>query len=319
MEAEDRRAWGGQIPPPDFEAWVRRHFGAGIARHFLEPYNRKLWQVPLTELTPEWAEWAVPVPTSDEVRAAAGGEKIPFGYNPIFFYPREGGIGSLARALAKGVLHLHLEEKVVEVDLARRRVTTARGRRFFYEHLLSTAPLPELLRMCKGIPPSLAEAGERLRCVGVCIFNIGLSRPGSPEPHWIYFPGRTFPFYRVGFTHNFSPASAPEGCQSLYVEVSRPPGGKRGCRSLWEEVRAGLVRAGIMEKGEKPQVLNILHVPYAYVLYDRHRERVLPPLLRELGKLGISSIGRYGAWEYSTMEDALAQGRAAAMGLRRRP
>jgi len=319
LNAQDRRAWAGQIPPPDFGAWVRHHFGAGISRHFLEPYNRKLWRVSLSELTAEWAEWAVPVPTSEQVRAVAEGRgEETFGYNPVFFYPRQGGIGSLAHALAGEVLHLHLGEKAVEVDLTRRRVTTARGRHFYFEHLVSTAPLTELLRICKGIPPSLSEAGEKLRCVSVCIFNVGLSRPGPAGPHWIYFPGRTFPFYRAGFTHNFSPTSAPEGCQSLYVEVSQPPGGTGGCRPRWEEVRRGLVKAGVMERGEKPEVLDVIHVPCAYVIYDRHRQNVLPAIHRELGGMGILSIGRYGSWEYSTMEDALAQGREAARRLGRR-
>ncbi len=318
LEAEDRRSWGGSIPPADFGAWVRHYFGAGISRHFLEPYNRKLWQVPLSQLGTDWAEWAVPVPTARQVREAADGSgRARFGYNPVFYYPREGGIGSLAQAMAREVVHLHLGEKAVEVDLARKRVTTARGRRFHFEHLISTAPLTSLLQMCKGISPSMAEAGEKLRYVSVCVFNIGLSRPGNHLSHWTYFPEKGFPFYRVGFAHNFAPSGVPPGSQSLYVEVSRRPGSSGGCRSLWKDVNEGLVRAGIMQRGERPSMLDVLQIPCAYVLYDRHRASVLPHLHQELRRLGVRSIGRYGAWEYSTMEDAIAQGREEAMRLRR--
>jgi protoporphyrinogen oxidase len=318
LEAEDRKSWAGQIPPGDFASWIRYHFGPGIARHFLEPYNRKMWQVPLADLDTSWAEWAVPVPTGEEITAAATGDPtLSFGYNPVFFYPKEGGIGRLVEALADESFRLHLGEKVVEIDLARRKAVTARGRRFFFEKLISTAPLTELLRVCKGISPSMVEAGEGLRYVSVCVFNIGLSRPGPTAPHWIYFPGRTYPFYRVGFASNFCPATVPEGCQSLYVEVSRRPDSGRTCHDLWDDVRAGLVRAGIMHKGEEPAVLDIINIPCAYVLYDRHRSRVLPHIHRELQQLGIHSIGRYGTWEYSTMEDALVQGRETARKLRR--
>jgi len=319
LEAEDRKSSGGP-PPANFAAWIRRHFGAGIARHFLEPYNRKMWRIPLGELTAGGADWAVPLPTSEQIReAAGGGDPGAFGYNPVFFYPRRGGIGSLARTLAEGVLHLHLGEKVVEVDLGRRRVLTATGRTFHFERLVSTAPLPELLRMTKGLAPSFVEAGEGLRFVSVCVFNVGLRRPGPAGRHWIYYPSRSFPFYRVGFAHNIDPSGTPKGSQSLYVEVSHRPDAPGSCRGIWEEVRQGLVRAGLMEPGEKPEVLDVIHIPYAYVLYDRHRERVLPSLLQELERRGVFSIGRYGAWEYSTMEDALAQGRAAAGRLNRRP
>jgi len=39
---------------------------------------------------------------------------------------------------------------------------------------------------------------------------------------------------------------------------------------------------------------------------------VLPGILRELESRGVHSIGRYGAWEYGTMEDALWQGMEAS-------
>jgi protoporphyrinogen oxidase len=318
LEADGRKSWGSRLPPEDFGAWLRYHFGAGIARHFLEPYNRKMWQVPLEELVPEWAEWAVPVPTVEQVRAAADrGADRSLGYNPLFYYPRAGGIGSLARAMAREVTGLHLGQKVVEVDLRRRRVRTREGRTFYFERLISTVPLPELLRMTKGISPSTVEAGEKLRHVSVCVFNVGLSRPGPAEPHWIYFPDGKVPFYRVGFTLNFSPSSGPTSSTSLYVEVSRRPGDP-GCRRLWGEVRAGLEKVGLMKEGEKPAVVDVIQIPYAYVLYDRWRFRVLPGIFEQLESRGVSSLGRYGAWEYSTMEDALLQGREAARRLRRR-
>src|SRR5205807_2352997 len=39
----------------DFDALVHQRFGAGVARHFLVPYNRKLWQTDLKELAVAWA------------------------------------------------------------------------------------------------------------------------------------------------------------------------------------------------------------------------------------------------------------------------
>jgi protoporphyrinogen oxidase len=53
-------------------------------------------------------------------------------------------------------------------------------------------------------------------------------------------------------------------------------------------------------------------IPYAYVIHDRHRRALLPELRAHLERHGIQSVGRYGGWEYSAMEDALWQGRQAA-------
>jgi hypothetical protein len=55
-------------------------------------------------------------------------------------------------------------------------------------------------------------------------------------------------------------------------------------------------------------VSDVKDLRYAYVLFDRHRARVLPAILAELERLGIYSIGRYGRWEHTSMEDAIGQG-----------
>jgi protoporphyrinogen oxidase len=55
-----------------------------------------------------------------------------------------------------------------------------------------------------------------------------------------------------------------------------------------------------------------LDIPCAYVIYD-HQHRDIVTTAREfLIEHDIHSIGRYGAWEYSGMEDAIWQGKLTA-------
>jgi protoporphyrinogen oxidase len=301
------------VVPGDFEGWLQHHFGEGIVRHFLGPYNRKMWRVPLRRVDPAWAAWAVPVPTPAQIQEAARpGAELRLGYNTVFEYPRTGGIGVLAAALARGDFRLHLGEKVVGVDLWRRRAETLSGRTWDFERLVSTAPLPELVRLTRGLPPGVVAAAEKLRCVQICVANVGIARPARTDAHWCYFPEAAYPFYRVGVSTNFAPANAPRGHHALYVEATLPFGARAGCQELWPRLRRGLERAGFLEPGEELATLDLIHVPHAYVLYDRHRARALPEILAALAERGVHSIGRYGAWEYSAMEDALAQGRETA-------
>ncbi len=312
LEAVGRKE-AGAATPGDFEGWLRHHFGEGIVKHFLGPYNRKMWRVPLRRIDPAWATWAIPVPTPAQVRASGSpGVDLRLGYNPLFYYPRSGGVGVLARALARGNMRLHLDEKVVGIDLGRRRAETLSGRSWEFDRLVSTMPLPELLRLTRGLSPAMAAAAERLRCVSICVANIGLARPAAHKAHWFYFPEPAYPFYRVGLTTNVAPAMAPPGCHILSVEATLPLGGRTGCRERWGGIRRGLERAGLLGRGEEPAVVDFVHVPYAYVLYDRDRAKLLPGILRELESRGVHSIGRYGAWEYGTMEDALWQGAETA-------
>ena len=38
----------------DFESWIGARFGEGVARHFMLPYNRKIWARDLKRMSCEW-------------------------------------------------------------------------------------------------------------------------------------------------------------------------------------------------------------------------------------------------------------------------
>ena len=55
-----------------------------------------------------------------------------------------------------------------------------------------------------------------------------------------------------------------------------------------------------------------LRLSPAYVIYDKDRAKALPQISAWLAEKGIQSIGRYGAWKYSFMEEAVKEGLEAA-------
>jgi protoporphyrinogen oxidase len=307
-------------PKPEersFKQWILESLGEGFAKHFMVPFNEKLWQVPLDELTSDWVSWLVPKPElKDVINGALGIKDKAFGYNPSFLYPAQGGIGALPNAFLAGVKDIVYGCELVEVDTVRRRAVFQDGRTEHYETLVSTMPVPELVRRCAGLPPAIREAAAGLRCVSVYNVNLGVAREKVSDKHWIYFPERAFPFYRAGFPMNFSPASGRPGCSSLYVEISHRPEQITPPAELIRQVREGLERAGIFRPDDEIVVADVKDIRYAYVLFDRHRARALPAVLAELESRGIHSIGRYGRWEHTSMEDAIAQGRDLAGKLR---
>lgn len=302
-----------------FKQWILESLGEGFAKHFMVPFNEKLWQVPLEELTSDWVSWLVPKPNlTDVINGALGIKDKAFGYNPSFLYPRRGGIGTLPRALLAGVKDIVYGSELAEVDTARRRAVFHDGRVEFYETLVSTIPVPELVRRCTDLPAAIREAADGLRFVSVYNVNLGVARERVSDKHWIYFPEREYPFYRAGFPMNVSPALGRPGCSSLYVEVSHRPEDVTPPAELIRQIRLGLERAGILQPDDEILVADVKDIRYAYVLFDRHRARALPAILAELEARGIHSIGRYGRWEHTSMEDAIAQGKQLAERLRSR-
>src|SRR5262249_13720187 len=152
------------------------------------------------------AAWSIPRPTVEEVvRGALGSEVRGLGYNPTFLYPRRGGIGVIARALAERCGEIRLGRTVRRVDLVAHRLGRDDGETLDYERLISTMPLDALLgALAPARVPILRDAMGRLRAVSVISFNFGVDRAHVLPAHWVYFPEPEFPFYRVGSPTTYS-------------------------------------------------------------------------------------------------------------------
>jgi len=297
-----------------FPDWARAQFGSTLAGIFMIPYNRKLFIHPLDEMETSWTSWSVPRPTLREIRLIAAGGKAPsFGYNATFFYPRSGGIEVLPQMLARGQeKRIRTGAPVRKVDAFKKTVRTEGGEEIPFRYLVNTMPLPDFIGLCDGLDPGLADAGHGFRhssVLGVCL---GLDGPLLRDEHWIYFPGPDLPFYRVGFPSNFSRDAAPAGCGSLYAEASHIPGKLPDADFLVEAVMRSLKENGIIGDGTKIAARLDLTIPCAYVFHDLYRAVNLELVLEGLRKVGILSVGRYGAWEYSGMQEAVEGGLAAA-------
>jgi protoporphyrinogen oxidase len=324
-----------------------------MAKYFFIPYNEKFWKMNLRELTPDWTSWSIPQPTMEEVlKGAAGFRYEQMGYNPSFLYPKRGGIELFTKAFLPHMRNVTFRKPVKAISMKDKRLFFESGEEAAYSTLISTCPLPHLLGLIEDLPRDLREAGEQLRYISVINLNLGISRDKVSDCHWIYFPEKEFPFYRVGFFSNISYALAPPGTSSLYVEITYLPSEMRSVENLpacggspalrpavlgrgepkcspsitdyglrndvvVKETVKGLIDCGILKLSDDIITAHIIHIPYAYVVYDQFRKENLPAILRFLRNEGIYSIGRYGAWEYSTMEGAILQGKWVAEKLNR--
>ncbi|PID56843.1 protoporphyrinogen oxidase [candidate division KSB3 bacterium] len=305
----------GTSLPQSFEHWVLQNFGAGVAKYFMFPYNRKLWQRPLSDLSADWVSWSIPRPSLEEfLNGALGIRNREFGYNANFFYPERGGIQQLPDAFAAALPQhrVHLEHKAVSLDLKQRRLIFEGNESCRFDALISSLPLPCLLDLIQDLPVAVSQARKQLRYISVYDINIGVKRPGVNDAHWIYFPEDVFPFYRVGFPVNFSQHVAPDGCSSMYVEVSTLPEKHLQEQTLLDDVFQGLQRCGILREDDDILVTDVQRIECAYVIHDHQRSSALEVILPFLSEQNIHSIGRYGAWEYNSMEGAILAGKHTA-------
>ncbi len=294
-----------------FEAWLVAQFGRGLYNEFFQPYNTKLYGVPLASLEAGPMVWTIPVDNRAAILDGADGAHQTRERRVRCLYPRgRAGIAAIAQAMAaRSTAPVHCGERVVAVDPVHRVVETASGRRVRYRELVNTLPLPQFIAMCRGTSASLRAAAATLDAAAITVVQLGLPERGPGlDAHWTYFPDADVPFYRLTRLERISPDLCPAGASALLLECAgdTPPD-----------------RARVLEVLQRLDVISspavdwygTLRIPNAYVLFRRGSGRVLQTLHAALEENGIRTIGRFGEWRYANIEQCVVSGLDAARAL----
>ena len=298
--------WGKGGAPANFQEMLYRKFGAGIAERFLIPYNEKLYACDLTTLDVDAMGRFFPYAEVDEI---IRNFRVPDNatYNATFTYPR-GGAFEYVKALKVGVPdeRVSLNEAVVGVDL-RRKVVRTTHREVAFEYLVSSVPFHRFLPMA-----GFADEARGLTWNKVLVFNLGFDRKGWEGAHWMYFPDRDLPFYRVGFYDNIFSSDR----MSLYVELGYAADAEVDVDAARAAVLRGLEKVGIVDGHTLVAEHHVVMDP-AYVHITKESNTLVSQMRAVLASRGAYSIGRYGGWTYCSIEDNIIEARELAETLGR--
>jgi protoporphyrinogen oxidase len=265
---------------PNFAEWVLAKFGAGVAKHFMNPYNFKVWSTPLEKMGYYWiAERVSVVDWRKAIETTLVPKTTDWGPNAKFGYPLHGG----TLGLWKGVLpflgdRVRYHKRAMSIDEEKREIEFADGTKRKYERLLSTMPIDALVsRLCHA-PEKVRAAAKTLLFNRLFSVGIGLKRPSPSDKNWIYFPNPKTPFYRMTYLSNYSPEIVPGADTSKYFAVltetsyssSSPSRGR-----LRQGVIDGLVAEGILQPSDLPliETVFLIHAGHAYPIPSTDRTK----------------------------------------------
>ncbi len=304
--------------PANFGEWIDAMFGPGLAEVFLRPYNAKVWAFPPEMMNTSWVGERVAVTDLGRVLHNLAFEKddLSWGPNHTFQFPKRGGTGAIWKACASRLPadRLQFNTRVQRIDMAQREVTTADGRKFHYDSLISTLSLRHLIQFTGQ--HALQPAADRgLLYSSSHIFGLGLR--GQPPPElatkcWMYFPESNCPFYRVTVFSNYSPHNVPDISQhwSLMAEVSESVHRPVNRAGLLEEVIQGALNTRLICSREEIVSTWVYRAEHGYPTPGLHRDPCLAEILPVFEREGIWSRGRFGAWKYevSNQDHSFMQG-----------
>lgn len=320
IEAHLARSTGRSPTPKNFKEWMYHRFGKGITEAYLLPYNEKIWKTPADQMAIDWVEGRVPdPPLEDVVRASLGVPTEGYTHQLHFLYPREGGIESLVRGLLPQVGRIRTAFRVTSIRKRGGAWIVSDGREELqYDRLVSTIPIPELIRALPDAPKDVRAAGESLTHRALVTVMLGLDRDAVNDLSWAYFPSPEDGWFnRISFPSNFSDRVAPAGNSSAVAEMTCDPGDavwSSADEALVDHVVAHADRMGIF-RGSEVRVSRVARTRYAYVVFDLAHRRNLDLVQAYAQRIGIELLGRFGQFDYINTDQVILRGLSLADAL----
>jgi protoporphyrinogen oxidase len=304
-----------ETPVKNYADWLYASFGRTFAENFPMQYTRKYHLTTAENMSTDWLGPRIYRPNLDEVLRGALSATAPNEhYITHFRYPSEGGFMCYLRKFVP-LGNLKLNHELVSIDPRIRELTFSNGVVTTYDSLVSSVPLPDLIRMIQGAPQDVVDASRRLACSTCVLVNIGVDREDISQAHMTYFYDEDICFTRLGFPSMLSARNAPPGTGSIQAEVYfsdkyRP---FTGAPEDWiEPVIKDLRRCGLLHENDKILSRKAMLLPYANIIFDLDRAAALKTVHGYLDDLGIAYCGRYGDWGYMWTDESFKSGELAA-------
>jgi len=262
----------------------------------------------------DWMSDRVMQPRIDQVLEGALRPGVKdWGPNARFGYPLRGGFQAYMDALMNRLDASRVQTGRAVTAIAPRRhtVTLEGGEEVGYDQLVSTLPLPVLVRLLDDAPAAVRDAAAGLLSTTVICVNLGINRADITEKHWIYYPEDTV-FHRIFVQSNASPFNAPPGTSAYICEITTSQYKPIERDGLVERVVADCQRVGMLAPDDEIVVSQVVEIPYGYVIYTPDRARQVGVIQEYLRTQGIQSVGRFGEWCYYNSDHAILAGKRAA-------
>ena len=317
-----------------FEQWVSNRFGYRLYEIFFKTYTEKVWGIPCSEISVDWAAQRIKnLSLTEALRNALlshnrsrNGEVITTLIEQ-FHYPRFGPgmmwercaelIAERGTQTLRGVRVERIRHRHGRVECVVGRTLTGEVVEFSADHVVSTMPVRDLVNALDPPPPDdVLRAANQLRYRDYLTAVLILKRESVFPDNWIYVHSPDVKLGRIQNYKNWSPYMVPDATRtSLGLEYF-----------LWDQddewtwPRERLIdlgiqdcrRIGLIEPGEVEDG-TVVRMAKAYPVYDQAYQENLAVVRAYLAPLtNLQLIGRNGQHRYNNQDHSMLAGVYAA-------
>lgn len=297
----------------NYEEWLISNYGNYIAKKFPMVYTRKYWTMEAERLGTSWIDSRMHKPSLEELLYGAMDENT----NNVYYakemrYPQKGGFKKFLSPIAENI-NIKYSKKAILIDVDKKFVEFDDGTKIDYSTLVSSIPLPEIIRIIKDVPYDVQKASSNLLYTSVALISVGLKKIINTKSTWLYIYDEDIPAARAYFPHLKSINNAPYGCSSIQFEVYYSKYKKLNMddESLKKCILNSIIKMNLAT--DKDVIfMELKKVEYANVIFENNIYENREKVMDFLEDKGIITIGRFGEWDYFWSDQSFMSGKKAA-------
>lgn len=245
-------------------------------------------------------------------------------------YPETGGFVSFAKEISDDanvqyghiLTFINLKEKVLHFE---------NGHKHYYDKLINTIPLDQLIQVACNVPESVALAASQLRCTSLLLINVKATGSALVPYHWLYVYDENKLSTRITQTHLLSNKNTTEGFIGLQVEVYESP--YRPFKISHEAIKEKVIDEPMeMKLIEEVCTVHTQYMQHADVVFDHQRRQSQDVVLDWLSEHGLNreeddlepmtdwnnppnlsqtslyNAGRFAQWKYFWSDNFIMRG-----------
>ena len=321
------RQWNPIQPEKSFEDWVSNRFGDKLYRTFFKTYTEKVWGMPCSKISADWA--------SQRIQGMSLGRAVlgAFGFRQStiktlaqeFDYPRFGAgmmwertrdeITNMGGEVIMGKTVVKIERQNNRVESITTRANDGTEHSWPVCECIVSMPLQDcVLSMSPPLEESVQRAAGNLRYRDFVIVVLIVNQTQLFPDNWIYVHDPAVKVGRITDYNNWTKEMASNmTCLELEYFCSRGD-------TLWgmndPEILA-LARAELKKLGlaTASEIVDgcVVRVEKAYPVYDRDYRQNVNVIRQALSKIeNLHTIGRNGMHKYNNQDHSMLTGMLAA-------
>jgi len=325
-----------KIPEKSFEDWVSNRFGRRLFNIFFKTYTEKVWGIPTSQLSADWAAQRIKgLSLSSAIINAFRGKRRTSGaviktLIDTFDYPRHGP----GQMWEKVAADLKILGGAVEMGWRAKRILHANGRvtgmeavsvggeirMLNAEHYIVSMPLQETVRSFDPpLAPAVLKAAENLSYRDFLTVALVVEGENPFPDNWIYIHEPEVKLGRIQNFKNWSEAMIGQaGTTCLGLEYFCFEGDGLWTMSdeaLIELGKTELARLGIA-RPERIREGAVVRIEKAYPVYDPGYQANVDTIRSALAPFAnLQVIGRNGMHKYNNQDHSMMTAMLAAKNL----